>query len=210
MVSTRRSILMAAAIVLSGTIGLQAQSATGIRGHLDLYNTGGLEDVQKNITVAGLGLDHDLNPRLSLGLDLSFGLGYKAYLYDRNNSSTAVLDVNSLSIIYRSAYCFSSNEDQTSGYFGPFLGYTRVKADLQQYDPGRRSTTTRALIPVGLRVGVRGGLRGFYGDVYCSAGYRFNAGSPLFDGTGLPAVDNATLRNLVFSFGIALGGGWEY
>ncbi|HEY0976634.1 MAG TPA: hypothetical protein VGE21_04120 [Flavobacteriales bacterium] len=200
-----------ALLLLSGQV-VNAQSATGIRGHLDLFNNDGLKDGPRTSTVAGFGVDHDLNPRLSIGLDVAFGLGSKESI-NLGGSSSGLLEVNTLSFIYRSAYCFSSNEDRTAGYFGPFVGYTRASSDLRIYDQGFSPTTitsARTLIPVGLRVGVRGGLRGFYGDVYCSAGYRFNAGSPLFDGTGLPAVDNATLRNLVFSFGIALGGGWEY
>lgn len=188
--------------------GLRSQSATGIRSFIDLYNTDGLEGRTTRMTVAGLGIDHDLTPRLSLGLDVAFGLGVRETFYGGGNSS-GVFEVNSLSFIYRSAYCFSSNEDRTAGYFGPFIGYSRVMTDLQTYDPPGNWSGSRTVLPVGVRMGVRGGLRGFYADLFCNLGYRINTG-PLFEGIGVPETNDLRMKGLLFSVGVALGGGWEY
>ncbi|MBL7953114.1 MAG: hypothetical protein JNM62_15500 [Flavobacteriales bacterium] len=96
----------------------------------------------------GLGYDHDMNERLSLGL--------QARLFAESRSVWA-LD-------YRSAYHLSDN-DEASFYIGP-------QVSVMGYETAGGNAT---LIPVGMRCGVRGGLERFYADVFVAAHYTLGA-----------------------------------
>ena len=88
----------------------------------------------------GVGVDHDLTERTSMALDWKIGTD----------------EVASWTLLYRSAYHFAHNEGP-SFYMGPLFGV-------------RSSTVPEASVdvPLGMRVGVRGGLEGFYADLYAS------------------------------------------
>jgi hypothetical protein len=58
---------------------------------------------------------------------------------------------------------------------------------------------TNTQIPIGLRLGVRGGLQGFFGEVYAHIGYAIGSGAVL------PELNTTPL---FMSVGVGLGGGW--
>lgn len=123
----------------------------------------------------GIAYDQDLNGRLFFGVPARISTG---------TSSTMVN--------YRSAYHFSDNE-RTSFYMGPNIG-------LRTFGSGGPG----AQLPVGFRSDVRGGLQGFFADLYM--GGHYNLGT-----TGLVTTENhgvRDLRKMSFTVGVDVGGGW--
>lgn len=124
----------------------------------------------------GLGYDHDVNERLSYGIDLRHSFDSESWVGT-----------------YRSRFHFS-DAGSTSVYFGPSIGVRSIAA--------RRS---KVLVPLGLRLGLRGGLENFFGDIY--AGVIYNAGHK---GDVLFAEDFIyTIRPVTFSVGLDIGWGWD-
>ena len=123
-------------ILFIHTVDLRAQG--GIRAIFWEYNVAG-----KDILLAGLGLgyDHDMNERLSIGVDLRALVDRKA----------------SWALSYHSAYHFSDN-DAGSFYLGPQVSMLNLAANAGD----------RMILPIGLRAGVRGGLERFYADLFGS------------------------------------------
>ncbi len=124
----------------------------------------------------GLGFDHDMNERLSMGLQV------------RYSGPTLQAD-------YRSAFHFSEN-DRSSFYLGPQCG---LRSFLEEED---------LVFPIGLRTGVRGGLRGFYADLFASVSYSLGdrAGYGADTSASLPAVDASPVS---FNVGLHMGIGWD-
>lgn len=123
----------------------------------------------------GLGYDQDINDRLSLCVQVRTSPGSSSWVVN-----------------YHSNYHFSDNES-SSFYLGPNIGVRAIG--------GTNSTT---LIPVGMRMGVRGGLEGFYADLYLGGLYNIGAGSSI----ELESVGNRDLRSMSFCAGLDLGFGW--
>ena len=124
----------------------------------------------------GMGYDHDLNERLSYALLARFDIETDSYAFN-----------------YRSAYHFSDN-DRGSFYMGPSVGVRKFTED-----------GGPLLIPIGLQVGVRGGLERFFADVY--AGFRYNIGS------GKPIPEPGSPQGLsavpvAYVLGLDIGWGW--
>lgn len=209
MVISRNTLLLVLLAATALQQHLAAQSATGIRGYLDLANNEMPKGYSGSHPTFGFGIDHDPAERLSLGMDVSWALGESVgVLVGGPQLTYGSATFSTVSVIYRSAYCFRSNDDQTSAYFGPLVGYTRVSSELDQKGQGPKRSTTRTLIPLGLRFGVRGGLRGFYSDLFCTASYRLGANKPLFPGSAMDAADLQP-RGFTFSVGLAIGVGWD-
>lgn len=96
----------------------------------------------------GVGYDHDMNERLSLGVQARALAGNGA----------------KWSFDYRSAYHFSDN-DAGSFYLGP-------QVSVMSYETADGNKT---LIPLGMRCGVRGGLERFYADLFAAVHYAAGA-----------------------------------
>ena len=124
----------------------------------------------------GIGFDHDLTDELSCGVDMRFGLV-----------------VQSWAVQYRSAFHFSDNESG-SFYMGPTIG-VRDLGD----DAGTK------VVPLGMRIGVRGGLENFYADIYAGVNtYLGGGGIAAYTAEG----DVVKLRTASFNVGLSLGYGW--
>lgn len=125
----------------------------------------------------GLGYDHDLNDRLSLAATFRYAI----------NSESVGLN-------YWSAYHFSNN-DRTSFYMAPMVG-------IRFFSQSRYGVQ----VPVGFRMGVRGGLEKLYLAIY--AGVHYNAGS-----SGRVRSDDgystSDLRAGSFCAGLDVGFGWD-
>jgi hypothetical protein len=124
----------------------------------------------------GLGYDHDLNKQLSLGVNLRYAL----------NTESLILN-------YRSAFHFSDN-DRASFYLGPTVGMRFF-----------RESGYGVQVPLGFRMGVRGGLEYFYADLYVGAQYSLGASGAVLSDDGFNSLD---LRKGSFGGGLDLGFGW--
>ena len=127
-------------------------------------------------THLGLGYDHDLEKRLSYGVQLRYAL-----------------EAGSFVLTYHSAFHFSDN-DNGSFYLGPIVGLRRFG-----------SLENAVVVPVGLRMGVRGGLERFYADLHVGGQYNMGGGSINAD-IGNGGYD---LLKGTFCFGLDLAWGWE-
>lgn len=155
----------------------------------------------------GLGYDHDLNSRLAWGVDLSY----------QTTGSTRVGDhridmggLDALELIYRASYMTSSNE-RSAFYLGSWVGLRRYtySEPFTAADGERRHRDANAIsVPLGLRMGVRGGLEGFYGDLYLAMGCRMG-GTVYTVLSDDAAVRSTTLSGVELRLGMALGFGWE-
>lgn len=144
-----------------------------------LYN---YEKLPHGISQAfGIGYDHDLNERLSYLITARLVFGGLA---------------DGFSVDYRSAYHFNDNSS-TSFYMGPTLGVRR-----STYEEGA------TMLPVGLRMGVRGGLERWYGDLF--AGFQF---MPILSGyyyeEGDYTVKRTTSLPATIYVGVDVGFGWD-
>ena len=123
----------------------------------------------------GIGYDHDLTERTSMAVQA------------RINSGADTWVVN-----YRSAFHLADNSGPST-YLGPMIGLRRVNL----------STDPQTLIPIGFRVGVRGGLERFFADLH--AGFVLNMGAGnVKPEAGYPAIPGAT-----YCVGLDLGWGWD-
>lgn len=123
----------------------------------------------------GLGYDGDLNDRLSMGVQMRYSPGASSWVLN-----------------YQSSYHFSDNES-SSFYMGPNIGIRSV---------GGSDKAT--LVPLGMRMGVRGGLQGFFADLYVGGLYNFGGGGR----SETEQVGIADLRTTSFCAGLDLGFGW--
>jgi hypothetical protein len=146
----------------------------------------------------GIGYDHDLADRLSMGVDFMFTTGIFS-----GEGSVYTLQ-------YRTAFYFASNSE-ASAYIGPSIGFRSASLTKYTYNSNAytytssvtKATDNSTLIPIGLRVGFRGDLRLFYADVY--AGFVVQLG-------GESSVDTApapTPKPVTFVLGVDFGFGWD-
>lgn len=126
-------------------------------------------------SLAGLGVDHDFSERNSMGFDLRYDLANSGYCAQ-----------------LRSAYHFSDNRD-ASVYMGPVVGYQRI-GDVDKV----------TVVPLGMRLGLRGGLERFYADLY--VGVVANMSSA--DVVTTRGEDGYQFSSTVFVAGLNIGFGW--
>jgi hypothetical protein len=124
----------------------------------------------------GIGYDHDVSDRLSMAITVRRSTG-----------------VPSTVVNYRSAYHFSDNEG-SSYYMGSMVGLRSFGSE----GPGLQ-------FPVGFRFGARGGLEGFFADLYVGGHYNLGASGEVTDTYEGVTSD---LRKWGFSVGLDVGWGW--
>lgn len=208
MVNLFRNLLLATALMVCPVAPSVAQSATGLRVGIDLYHPilkSGLNDMP----LFAFGVDHDLNDRLSIALEYRLGSNKNEYISTGSLAHPVALqDVRISGWTYRAAYCLRSNDDQSSVYFGPTVGIVRLSSSISYQGVRHKGGST--VFPLGLRAGIRGGLRGFYMDLFCSAQYLAGGGSSLYDLPFSGDHSYITTRSMQFTAGFAMGGGWGY
>jgi hypothetical protein len=126
----------------------------------------------------GIGVDHDINERISNAVQ--FRMAFSSDIWVLN---------------YRTAYHFADT-DGPSFYMGPMVGLRSIKGEVDQ----------RMLFPLGLRAGVRGGLRGFFADLYAALVYNVGARDPII------LSDQREPSNIVpvtYCIGLDMGLGWD-
>lgn len=178
-----------------------------------------------------IGLDHDLNERLSIGLealigrantspaDYSAGTTVGSYM---GYSVDYLAEDKNFGVMYRCEYAFSDN-DAFHGYLASTAGMVRVKRDLIISSVYRSSSysydyvdpsviglsyseeSSGMVFPLGLRFGLRSGLEGFYIDMYTGAGV--NLGSKDLSTAPFMKKKEADMSGAFVQLGIALGFG---
>jgi hypothetical protein len=141
----------------------------------------------------GLGVQHDFDRRIGMGVDLFYSAGEQ-------------YSVNALEFIYSAKYFTSSNE-YTSFYVGSMLGVQLLSGSGYGIVGSNNGSVevSHVQIPVGLRAGLRGGLEGYFGELFVQGGYAIGNGELYRNSAG--SVNSAPLYFMVgMSF---LGFGWE-
>lgn len=155
----------------------------------------------------GLGYDHDLNSRLAWGVDLSYLTTGTTRVGDHRIEMGGL---DALELIYRASY-MTSNNTRSAFYAGSWVGVRRYAYSEPFTDASgeRRHRDANALsVPLGLRMGVRGGLEGLYGDLYLAMGCRLG-GTVYTALSDQAAVRSTALSGAELRVGLALGFGWE-
>lgn len=151
-------------------------------------------------TAVGLAYQHDFSQRFGIGLDAVLG-------FDRTNTSD-----RSYEGIYSAKYFFSDNEG-TTGYIGTFIGVQSLKADVTEHvatGPGYYSIqhvkASKIQVPVGIRMGLRGGLDRYFGELFIQAGYALGNGK-FYKADGVIVKTTPLYFSVGGSF---LGFGWDH
>lgn len=154
-------------------------------------------------SVIGLAYQQDLDHRFGVALDFFYG----THGYD------PVLE-RSYDLIYSAKYFTSDNDDATSFYLGTFFGLQSIKATVEEEIPNssgytsyRTSDHGKLQFPLGIRVGVRGGLDGYFGELFAQAGYAVGNGTIYHSSDGVTVATTPLYFTLGFSF---LGVGWDH
>ncbi|MEX1133087.1 MAG: hypothetical protein WEC15_07690 [Flavobacteriales bacterium] len=145
---------------------------------------GGIRAIFFNVEPVSTGINTDF---------VHYGLGYDHDLNDRLAMGVQMrysAGATSWVMTYHSHYHFSDNES-SSFYMGPNIGFRSVDG-------------SATLIPIGMRMGVRGGLEGFYADLYVGGHYNVGGGGRAV----VEEVGATDLRTLSFCGGIDIGIGW--
>lgn len=141
----------------------------------------------------GLGVQHDLDRRIGMGVDLFYSAGEQ-------------YAINAFEFIYSAKYFTSSNE-YTSFYVGSLLG-VQVLSGSEYGMVGSTNGTvdvSHVQVPIGLRAGLRGGLDGYFGELFVQGGYSIGNGE-LYRTT----TEGVNSAPLYFMLGSSfLGFGWE-
>lgn len=163
------------------------------------------------------GLDHDLTDRTAMGLDFTvgvdlFGTGASTQTEYAGYSVDYILTQKSMGLTYRSMYFFADNDGGAAFYAGPFIGFRQVTYEVSpttySYDEpswSRHETGSTTMFPIGMRMGFRGPLDGFSGDIY--VGFGFMAGGS--DPVKAPYLDSKDrLSRTILQAGYTMGIGW--
>jgi len=163
-------------LVLGASLATMAQS--GIRTHL--YNAFLVANEPRQLgIVLGLGYDHDLSRSLAYGIDADYLI---VTFRDDDERDGAALQLN-----YR-AYYLTGDPDASSFYFGSRLGLRRISF----LDDVTWSC------PIGVRLGVRGGLERFFADLFVELGAQAGGTTP----------SGAALSGPEIHAGLDIGFGW--
>ncbi len=114
-------------------------------------------------------------------------------------------NVSAYELIYSAKY-FTADNDATACYIGSFIGVQSISGtSLHTSGISASGDFSRVQVPIGLRVGVRGGLDGYFGEIFTHVGYAIGNGELVSTSSG--KVNSAPLFfGVGFSF---LGFGWE-
>lgn len=215
-----RSFAFGVAMMAAATMA-QAQT-TGIRVIFPELTKATREGKLSKFLFGG-GVDHSLNDRLSLGLDVLLDLSSSDYSTSQDIQVTSGAYVATYGMItkvtavtYRAVYAFSDN-DETHVYLGSSIGYRRLNQTLllgyvdgPTYDNGpfpESAVGSVSLFPVGLRMGLTGDMEGSYADLYISAMYGIGSNKSAFSGSYFSG-DQFKPASFILSIGFAYGIGW--
>ncbi len=166
----------------------------------------------------GLGVDRTFNDRLTFGLDATFDVSQafndKIIGVDPGHgASEALVAPHLMSINYHTEYALGDN-DGTHVYIGSFIGLRRITQEWTLLDytqneySERRINTSKMLVPLGLRLGLRGTTDGGFMDLYGALGLQLGGGKELGVGAAMKDAAYAKTSPLAVTVGLAYGFGW--
>jgi hypothetical protein len=213
----RRTLLLASLFAWAATARAQ-HTATAIR--LILYEAQKVyADQGIGTYCVGLGVDRTLNDRLTLGLDVALDLvgrmqhTYTSVSYDPVTNASMEVKPRLLSLNYHTEYALGDNSG-THPYIGSFVGLRMLKQEWRITEQGPMGSDTRlldlskTLVPVGIRMGLRGTTEGGFLDLYAALGYQIGGGGKLDDNLPVDNVEYVNTSALAFTLGLAYGTGW--
>lgn len=166
----------------------------------------------------GVGVDRSFNDKLTVGFDVGFDvfnslLGEGRSVVPQLDGVTGSVVPHLLSLNYHTEYALG-DDGGTHAYIGTFIGLRRIKQDWTLYDARydvykeHRFTTSRMLVPIGLRMGLRGATDGGFMDLYMAVGYQIGGGKAISKDQRLKGAAFSETSALAFSLGLAYGLGW--
>lgn len=174
-----RTLIVASALAFSTAATAQATGVnfTIMYGHSLYSHQPGFSPN----TTYGFGVQHDLSDRLGFGVDVNY-------------VSTGYSSTDAWEFMYHAKY-FASDNDATAFYIGSFIGVQNASGDYPF-----------VTLPIGLRTGVRGGLEGYYAELFLQAGYSIGSGELV----RYPEGGVLESKPLFFGIGVSfLGFGWD-
>jgi len=172
------------------------------------------------------GLAFDPSSRTSIGLDV---IGHLNVMADENFSEQSSYEGFNVSYAvtrkvigmqYRSSYFL--RDDNSGAYLGTYIGFRQFSREVLIQDIysnttgfwsgtapswARPSRTTTMLFPVGMRLGFRSEMDGWYGDLYLGLGYQIGHGKEATVAPYLAEKDK--LKGFSFQIGYSAGIGWN-
>lgn len=187
---------------------------------------GEVNTVYKHPTISnycmGIGVDRTFNDRLTIGLDIGYDLfgvivadfGNEVFSYDGGISTYYRVQPHLLTLNYHTEFALSDN-DGTHFYVGTFVGLRHISQKwtgdgyLNNYGNPVVPKESKWLVPLGLRVGVRGTTDGGFVDFYNALGYQVGGNTKLAKPPGTSSKTKYTETSpLAFTIGLAYGFGW--
>ena len=183
---------------------------------------------------AGIGVDLETGTRTGIGIDFQFdpgilpgnALGSSSFLNgsvksEILNDATGYYDhtISTYGVQFRSLYFFADN-DEAAAYMGSFIGVRSITVDLDYSSQDsyygfnipypNNLSASKVVVPIGLRIGVRGDLRQFYSDLHFCFGYQIGGGGELFDPAYKFRVENNFGEKDLGIAGLTYGFGWAF
>lgn len=176
----------------------------------------------------GIGVDRTFNERFTAGLDISYDLAHLLrpeiglYSDNINGAGNYVVRPKLLSLNYHTEFALADN-DGVHTYIGTFIGLRHITQtwtlqdnygtsgylDNQGFSPLIK--VSEWLVPVGLRLGLRGTTDGGFVDFYAAVGYQIGGGDQLVTRSLYRSTEGskyAETSSLALTFGLAYGFGW--
>jgi hypothetical protein len=163
-----------------------------------------------------VGYDHDLNDRLALGIDVVKSIRFDPDLQSNEATNGDIysyytLGTKNWGLQYRSLYFFSG-----SGYLASTVGVRSLTMELNGYTMDNsnynyeqtnfKESTSATIFPLGLRLGFRSELDGYYGDIYVGIGTVLGNKDVLKNTAYIDKKEGIT--SLWINAGYVLGIGW--
>ncbi|MGB5071928.1 MAG: hypothetical protein WBO28_13300 [Flavobacteriales bacterium] len=175
----------------------------------------------------GVGLDRTFNSRLTVGFDITYDIasvlqmdnGRSLSVTSGGHTATYFVNKKMLSLNYHTEYALADN-DGTHVYIGTYIGLRHITqnwVDDSYYNYSnitytsfpQRVSASKVLIPLGLRIGVRGPVDEGFLDLYAQLGYQIGGGENLYPRYPVLAkADFTQPSSLVITMGLAYGIGW--
>ncbi|MDX9749779.1 MAG: hypothetical protein RBT71_01685 [Flavobacteriales bacterium] len=167
-----------------------------------------------------LGVDRDVSGRTSIGLDLigvlpalepenmiasvDHGTDFITYTYVRKGIGAQ----------YRSMYFLGG--DTEGWYVATSVGFRSLVREMAEvrisapdgYRDGPDRSTRALVFPVGVRVGLRSALDGFFQDAYIGVGHLLGSGNDALLDQAPYLIDKHRLKGLSVQVGYSFGVGW--
>lgn len=172
----------------------------------------------------GAGVDRTFNSRLTVGFDITYDLAnaFRAQGRDELLSYGGVDEYyvmfnHLFSMTYHTEFALGDNGG-THAYIGTFIGLRDVfqKWQLEGAYSGYSSNSngqfqhgSKVLVPIGLRLGVRGPTDSGFTDFYFGMGYQIGGGSYVMDPVKYhSATEFMDTSSLAITIGLAYGLAW--